>query len=174
MSRPRSGLRRPRLGHRPGLAAGLGRCSVCGTVMAPHAAADPSRSGCPTGARRRSAKSGQAAPFSALRCRRRGWTSRLGYIIENRFIRRACFMVRSIGLPSLTHFLAPCALDSLDWKRTPGSGAGRAWTMAGAWRAPLVVAADGRGSMLRSRAGIKATRKILGLPASRHRRHGRP
>jgi 2-octaprenyl-6-methoxyphenol hydroxylase len=75
-----------------------------------------------------------------------------GWIVENRLLRRA-LLARAAGLPSLTH-LAPCAVERVE----QADGGTLAFLSDGRrLRAPLVVAADGRGSPLREAAGI-ATR----------------
>jgi 2-octaprenyl-6-methoxyphenol hydroxylase len=77
----------------------------------------------------------------------------LGYIVENRFIRRALY-ARLAELPAVG-LLAPALVDSLE--RT--SGGVRAKLADGRTiRARLAIAADGRESPSRARAAIGATR----------------
>lgn len=86
-------------------------------------------------------EAGQAAPFFLHYDASDVDGEALGYIIENRFIRQACFQGLE-GLASLT-LLAPCRVVGLE----ADAGLARVRLDDGrTWRAPLVVAADGRGS----------------------------
>jgi 2-octaprenyl-6-methoxyphenol hydroxylase len=76
-----------------------------------------------------------------------------GHMLENRVLRRA-LILRARELPALT-LLAPARLAHLD-----RGAAGVAARLVNGTRieAPLVVAADGRGSLVREEAGIRVTR----------------
>ncbi len=78
-------------------------------------------------------------------------TAPLGYIVENRVLRRA-LIERARALPSLVH-LAPLAVERVE------RGGGSALVHladGGALRGELVAACDGRQSPLRQAAGIRA------------------
>jgi 2-octaprenyl-6-methoxyphenol hydroxylase len=72
-----------------------------------------------------------------------------GWIIENRTLRRA-LLERARSLPTLRH-IAPCAVERVDQE---AAGAVAALSDGSRLRAPLVIAADGRGSPTRDAAGI--------------------
>jgi 2-octaprenyl-6-methoxyphenol hydroxylase len=74
----------------------------------------------------------------------------LGYIVENRVLRRA-LLARAAALPTLRH-LAPAGVVSAE--RKPGSVA-VSLTDGGTMRGALLVAADGKLSPLRQAAGIR-------------------
>lgn len=74
----------------------------------------------------------------------------LGWIVENRALRRALF-ARARELPALLH-LAPLAVEAVSYA---GSGAVAQLGDGRRVRAGLVAACDGRGSPLREAAGIK-------------------
>jgi len=74
----------------------------------------------------------------------------LGYIVENRILRRA-LIDRAGSIPSL-RFLAPLAVDSVS---TSALGGTAALSDGRQIRARLVAAADGRTSPLRQAAGIR-------------------
>jgi 2-octaprenyl-6-methoxyphenol hydroxylase len=76
-----------------------------------------------------------------------------GHMLENRVLRRA-LILRARELPAL-RLLAPARLAQLD-----RGSAGVAARLADGTRieAPVVVAADGRGSFVREEAGIRVTR----------------
>jgi 2-octaprenyl-6-methoxyphenol hydroxylase len=74
----------------------------------------------------------------------------LGYIVENRVLRRA-LIERARALPRLRH-LAPATVESVE--RGPGAALAHL-ADGGALRAELVAACDGRQSPLRQAAGIR-------------------
>ena len=74
----------------------------------------------------------------------------LGYIVENRVLRRA-LMARAAQLPTLRH-LAPLAVDRVERE---ACGATACLADGRRLRGQLVAACDGRGSPLRRTAGIK-------------------
>jgi len=74
----------------------------------------------------------------------------LGYIVENRVLRRA-LMARAAQLPTLRH-LAPLAVDRVERE---ACGATACLADGRRLRGQLVAACDGRGSPLRRAAGIK-------------------
>lgn len=77
-------------------------------------------------------------------------TDPFGWIVENRALRRA-LLDRVAGLPNLRH-IAPCAVDRVEHD---AGGAIATLSDGSSIRAPLVVAADGRGSPTREAAGIR-------------------
>ncbi|HEV2673282.1 MAG TPA: UbiH/UbiF/VisC/COQ6 family ubiquinone biosynthesis hydroxylase [Aliidongia sp.] len=74
----------------------------------------------------------------------------LGYIVENRVLRRALFQ-RMADLPDLVH-LAPASVDRIE---AAGSGVIAHLADGRQVKARLAVAADGKNSRLREQAGIK-------------------
>jgi 2-octaprenyl-6-methoxyphenol hydroxylase len=77
----------------------------------------------------------------------------LGYIVENRHIRRALYA--HVAAISTLHLLAPASVEEL----RPKQGAIAATLAGGAEiRATLAIACDGRNSPTRARAGIATTR----------------
>ena len=81
-----------------------------------------------------------------------------GWIVENRELRRG-LLARVATLPTLRH-IAPGTVERVDYgaNRHDGSGAVASLSDGSRIRAPLVVAADGRGSPLREAAGIGTRR----------------
>lgn len=77
-------------------------------------------------------------------------TDPFGWIVENRALRRV-LLERVAGLPNLRH-IAPCAVDRVEHD---AGGAVATLSDGSLIRAPLVVAADGRGSPMREAAGIR-------------------
>lgn len=74
----------------------------------------------------------------------------LGFIVENRALRRALFQ-RLADVPDLVH-LAPAAVDRIE---TTGGAVVAHLADGGQVKARLAVAADGKNSRLREQAGIK-------------------
>ena len=79
-------------------------------------------------------------------------TPALGYMVENRHIRAALF--DALASESLVRLLAPAEVLGLE---TAGAGARVTLADGRVLAAPLVVGADGRGSRIRTLAGIDVT-----------------
>ena len=84
----------------------------------------------------------------------------LGYIVENRHLRRA--LNRAVREAPLVTLLAPCAIDAI---RPDATGVTLLREDGASLRASLLVGADGRGSLVRRSAGIASTEWQYGQTA---------